>query len=77
MPGKTESEAKLTFVSFCIEEYKTIHSLSGAEAAARFEKYGVTDFLIEFFDTLHTLGTKAILHEIDRFIEARAGRRGK
>jgi len=75
MAEKTESEAKLLFVSFCIEEYKTLHRMPGADAAALFEKYGVTDFLMEHFDILHTLGTRAILSEIDRFIES--GRRKK
>ena len=75
MGGRTEDEAKLTFVSFCIEEYKTLHGLTGAEAAARFEKYGVTDHLAEHFEVLHTLGKAAIMDDIARFIEARGSKK--
>ena len=71
MDKKTETEAKLAFVSFCIEEYKTLHSMDGATAAAWLEKCGVTDYLMEHFDVLHTLDRTAILDDIDRFIEAR------
>ena len=39
----TESEKKLVFVSFCIEEYKTLHGMDGRSVADFFEKYGVTD----------------------------------
>ena len=39
----TESEKKLAFVSFCIEEYKTLHGMDGRSVVDRFEKYGVTD----------------------------------
>ena len=68
--GKTsESEAKLSFVSFCIEEYKTQHNMDGASVAALFEKCGVIDFLMKHFDVLHTLGKEAILNEITQFME--------
>ena len=71
MDKKTESEEKLFFVSFCIEEYKAQHGISGKEVVKLFEKYGVTDFLMEGFDILHTLGRSMILDDIDKFIEAR------
>ena len=71
MGEKTADEARLSFASFCIEEYKTLHGLDGAEAAKRFEKYGVTDHLLEHFEVLHTLGKAAIMDDIARFIEAR------
>ena len=71
MDKKTESEEKLFFVSFCIEEYKAQHGMSGEEVVKLFEKYGVTDFLMEGFDVLHTLGRNMILADIDSFIETR------
>ena len=71
MGGRTADEARLTFVSFCIEEYKTLHALNGAETAARFEKYGVTDHLLEHFEVLHSLGKAAIMDDIEQFIAAR------
>ena len=71
MAEKTENEAKLAFASFCIEEYKTLHGLDGAEVAARFEKFGVIDHLLEHFEVLHTLDRSAIMDDIERFIAAR------
>ena len=71
MEKKTESEEKLFFVSFCIEEYKAQHGMSGEEVVKLFEKYGVTDFLMDGFDVLHTLGRNMILADIDSFIETR------
>ena len=75
MNEETENEEKLIFVSFCIEEYKTLNALDGAEAAARFEKYGVTDYLLEHFEILHTLGKAAIMDDISRFIAERRRQR--
>ena len=71
MEKKTESEAKLLFTSFCIEEYKAQHGMTGEEVVKLFEKYGVTDYLMTGFDVLHTLGRNMILDDIDKFIEAR------
>ena len=71
MDRKTESEEKLLFASFCIEEYKARHGMTGEEVVKLFEKYGVTDYLMTGFDVLHTLGRNMILDDIDKFIEAR------
>ena len=71
MDKKTESEEKLLFVSFCIEEYKAQHDMTGEEVVKRFEKYGVTDYLMDGFDVLHTLGRNMILDDIESFIETR------
>ena len=75
MAERTENEAKLAFASFCIEEYKTLHALDGAEVAARFERTGVMDHLLEHFEVLHSLGKSAIMDDIDRFIAARGRKR--
>ncbi len=71
MDKKTESEEKLRFVSFCIEEYKTQHGMTGGDVVKLFEKYGVTDYLLTGFDVLHTLGREMILGDIDSFIATR------
>ena len=71
MDKKKESEEKLLFTSFCIEEYKAQHGMTGEEVVKLFEKYGVADYLMAGFDVLHTLGRNMILDDIDKFIEAR------
>ena len=75
MDKRTGAEEKLLFVSFCIEEYKARHGMTGEEVVKRFEKYGVTDYLMAGFDVLHTLGRNMILDDIEGFIETR--KRGK
>ena len=75
MDKKTESEEKLLFVSFCIEEYKAQHGITGEEVVKLFEKYGVTDYLMAGFDVLHTLGRNMILDDIEGFIETRRSKK--
>ncbi len=67
----TESEKKLAFVSFCIEEYKTLHGMDGRSVADLFEKYGVTDYLLEHYAILHSFSREAILNDIDHFMNIR------
>ena len=67
----TESEKKLVFVSFCIEEYKTLHGMDGRSVADLFEKYGVTDYLFEHYSVLHSFSREAILNDIDQFMNVR------
>ena len=67
----TESEKKLVFVSFCIEEYKTLHGMNGRSVADLFEKYGVTDYLLEHYSVLHSFSREAILNDIEKFMNVR------
>ena len=61
----------VSFVSFCLECYKTRHGLSGQAAAALFQRYGVEKYLSSEFDVLHSFGERQILDYIERFIEVR------
>lgn len=61
----------LKFKTFCLEQYKQEHGITGAEAMMRFKSYGVLDYLSSFYDVLHTTGAKYIVNDIDLFIEAR------
>ena len=51
--GKKEKDIAF-FVAFCIEEYRAAKGMTGEEAIALFAKYGVTDYLSECFEPLHT-----------------------
>ena len=72
MSNMTESEKVISFVSFCIEEYKSQHEMDGRKVAAMFEKFGVTDYLMEHYDVLHSLSREAILDDIAQFIANRS-----
>ena len=67
----TDTEKILAFVSFCIEEYKTKSKQDGRDVAMFFERMGLTDYLMEHAEVLHSLSRDAILDDIDQFIARR------
>ena len=56
------------FAVFCLESYK---SLTGKQTAELFRRYGVFDYLNEFYDVLHTTGYQYINHDIDIYLKSR------
>ncbi|MBP5672791.1 MAG: DUF3791 domain-containing protein [Victivallales bacterium] len=62
------------FLIYCIERYRNIKGLSGAEVVKLFNEYGIMDFIRQFFDLLHINGDEYIVQEIDDYIaEQKAG----
>lgn len=59
------------FLSFCIEQYKNKHQMSGEEVANLFEQYGVLPYLEDNFEVLHTQGHRWLMDEIDEWINNR------
>ncbi len=59
------------FVSFCVEQYKHANRLTGREAMAQLDRYGVLDYLAENYEILHTQSHLWILDDIDEFIHIR------
>ena len=59
------------FTIFCLESYKAYRRLTGKQAAELFEKYGVYDYVREFYDVLHTAGYQYINQDIDLYLKAR------
>lgn len=59
------------FVAFCIEEYGAAKGMSGEQVLDLFTKYGVTDYLSQCFEPLHTQGRQWIVADIDEFIKIR------
>ncbi|MBQ6864328.1 MAG: DUF3791 domain-containing protein, partial [Clostridia bacterium] len=45
--------------------------LTGKQAVALFNKYGVFDYITEFYDVLHTTGYNYINNDIDLFLTSR------
>ena len=62
------------FVAFCIEEYGAAKGMSGEQALDLFSKYGLVDYLSEYYDVLHTQGRQWLIEEIDEYIEIRKNR---
>ena len=67
----SEEDKIYAFVAFGVESYKQANGLSGAEAAQKFARYGVDEYLRDEYDVLHTLGQRELLDDINRFIEVR------
>ncbi len=62
------------FLIYCIERYRNVKGLSGAEVVKLFNEYGIMDFIRQFFDLLHINGDEYIVQEIDDYIaEQKAG----
>ena len=62
---------KTEFVVFCLENYKVYKSLTGKQAVELFERYGIFDYLNEFYDVLHTTGYQHINRDIDKYLSSR------
>lgn len=62
---------EMAFTIFCLENYKVHRNLSGHEAAKLFERYGVYDYIREFYDVLHTTGHNYINNDIDIYLKSR------
>lgn len=62
---------EMNFIVFCLENYKMHRNLSGREAFLLFEKYGVFDYIREFYDVLHTTGHNYINNDIDIYLRSR------
>ena len=68
--AKFEKDIAL-FVAFCIEEYGAAKGMSGEQVLDLFSKYGLVDYLCEYYDVLHTQGRQWLIEEIDEYIEIR------
>ena len=58
------------FKIFCLERYKSQHSMKGNEVVSLFKQYGVFDYITNFYDVLHSFGEKYIIADIDEFISS-------
>lgn len=61
------------FLSFCIEQYKNMKGMNGAEVMKTFAEYGVLEYLNTHFEILHTQSRQWIVEDIDDFILTRKG----
>ena len=61
----------LAFKVFCLENYKSIHNLTGKAALDIFQKYQVFDYISSCYDVLHANGRLYIISDIDNFIANR------
>ncbi len=51
-----------------MERYRYAKNLTGAEISELFDKYDIYDYIIRFFESLHTMGENLIVQDIDNRI---------
>ena len=61
-------ENKTRFLVYCIEIYKTAYKISGREVMQIFTQYGVLDYILKYYDALHTTGPQYIIEDISSLI---------
>lgn len=59
------------FKTFCLEQYKEKHQISGMEALQLFDRNDVLSYLQECYEPLHTQGADYIVDDIDEYIRVR------
>lgn len=62
---------EMTFLVFCIEEYRNEKNMTGKQVMELFTKYSVCEYIKSFYEALHTTGVKYIVNDIDLYINAR------
>ena len=51
-----------------MERYRYYKNMSGKDVAAFFDKYKVNDYILRYFEFLHTMGDDYIIKDIDEYI---------
>lgn len=64
-------ERLIEFASFCIENFKVKHCMTGKDVAMLFKESGVLQFVKEGYEMLHTQGKEYIIEEIEIFLKNR------
>ncbi len=59
------------FLIFCLEHYKVHRNLTGNETWKLFTKYGVQEYIRDFYDILHTTGYQYVNQDIDEYLKVR------
>ena len=58
------------FFIYCIERYRYFKGLTGADATKIFDQYNIYSYVLKYFETLHTMGDRYIIQDIDDYISS-------
>ena len=59
------------FLVYCLELYRKEKNLTGRQVLELFSRYGVMEYVMSFYESLHTTGWQYTVEDIDEFIAAR------
>ena len=57
-----------TFLIYCMERYRYLKGLSGAEVADIFDRQDIYGYITKYFESLHTMGDSCVIEDIDDYI---------
>ena len=57
------------YLVFAVEQYRFAKGLTGAQVAELFEKYGVSQFIMDSFELFHIESEENMIAAVDDFIE--------
>ena len=60
------------FLIYCIEMYMDEKNLNGKQVVDLFKEHKVMEYIMSFYEALHTTGDKYIINDIDLFLKAHA-----
>lgn len=70
--NRNEKERDIAyFVSWCIEEYKSVAGLGGSDAMELLDRYGILQYLADNYEVLHTQGRQWLMEEISEQLAQR------
>lgn len=61
------------FLIYCMERYRHLKGISGADVAKLFDEYGIYEYIKKYFESLHTMGDDYIVQDIDDYISSLEG----
>ncbi|CDD92697.1 putative uncharacterized protein [Coprobacillus sp. CAG:826] len=61
---------ELPFMILCVEEYKNQKGMTGKDVMNLFNRYSVCEYIKDFYEVLHTTGTRYIVDDIDLYIRS-------
>lgn len=53
-----------------MERYRHFKGLSGSDVAKIFDLYGIYEYIIKYFESMHTMGDQYIVQDIDDYIRS-------
>lgn len=68
-------EDRTRFAVYCIEEYKAAKGLTGMAVMDIFIRYGVLDYVCDYYEALHTTGRQYIVEDIGEYIKSKMEQR--
>lgn len=63
------------YLVFAAEQYRFAKGISGAQVADLFERYGVSQFIMDSFELFHIESEKNMIAAVDAFIEQQKKKR--